>query len=90
MKLHWLAWVNIFGWCALAWLLPAMSRAPVSLVERLGRSGTLLLGGLAFVAFCIALSRKAPRTSTFLLGLPPTAFFAIVVGLLGAALMGSL
>ena len=90
MKLHWLALVNIIGWCALAWFLPVMSRNPLSFVERLGRSGTVLMCGLAFVALCVVLSRKAPKTATFLLGFPPIAVFAFLAGLLGAALLGTL
>ena len=90
MTVRGLAWINCVGLMVLAWLSSAMSRTPLSTPDQIGRFAVVFLTGFAFVGFCVLLARRAPLASKVMLGLPLVVVSAFIVGLLGAALIGSL
>ena len=90
MTVRGLAWINCIGLLALAWLASVASRAPLSYADGFGRLAGVLLAGFVAIGACALLARRFPVASKILLTIPLLLIAVFIVGLVAAAVVGSL
>ena len=90
MAVRWLAWLDFVGLVLVAWLSAKHTRASMAVMDQVSRASSVLAVGLCFIGACLLLARRSPAAAKILLATPPVVVAAFLLGLMGAALVGSL